>query len=441
MTNHPLIPQSNDQLYEGGFLMDHAEFAKKRYISLTACMIAGLFTGIIYTWSVFVIPLATKYHWSTASISLAYTLNIIFSAVIPIVFAKLRAKIKISNYNLIGAIWFAAGMLGCSIMKSSVWELYLYFGVLVGGGIGFMYVSLVSYVVQAFPDRGGLAAGLYTGAYALASLVWAPVATNITTASGDVADAFRALGIAMFIVQAVCSRFYYDVPKGWKGDPALVQETGSTAAPAVKPAIMEISTGQLFTTPLFYVTLGMFVCGLLGGSMILSLGSPILQGSLGYTPAKAAYIVGFFAVAQVFGRIFWGGLSDKLGRMNVITIVGLIAALSAFVLANIKNEALFIAAIICIPMAYAAYASMLSPTTREAFGAKHFTTNYNILFTAFAIASLIGPQIVAFVKKASGGYQGAFIWAIGFALGAVALSYVYRAMEKSARDKSTSLAA
>lgn len=413
--------------------MDLAEFAKKRYISLVACMIAGLFTGVIYTWSIYVIPLATKYHWSTASISLAYTLNIVFSAVIPIVFAKLRAKIKISNYNLIGAFWFAAGMLGCSVMQGSIWELYLYFGVLVGGGIGFMYVSLVSYVVQSFPDRRGLAAGLYTGCYALASLVWAPVATNITLSTGDVSNAFRTLGIIMGVVLVICSRFYYDIPEGWKGDPALLSGTSSSPAPAAKPAVMEISTGQLFKTPLFYVTWGMFICGLLGGSMILSLGSPILQGSLGYTPKMAAVIVGFFAVAQVFGRIFWGGVSDKIGRMNVVTIVGLIATLCSIVLATINAEALFIVAIVLIPMSYAAYASMLSPTTMETFGGKHFTSNYNILFTAFAVAALIGPQIVAFVKKVSGGYQGAFVAAIGFALGAVILSYVYRALEKSAR--------
>lgn len=409
------------------------DFSQKRWISLFAAMICALFAGVIYTWSVYVIPLSNKYHWTTAAISFAYTLNIIFSAIIPIVFSKLRAKIKISNYNFIGAVVYGAGMLLCSVIQGSIWELYLYFGVLVGGGIGFIYVSLVSYVVQLFPDKRGLAAGLYTAAYGCAALIWAPAASNIIISSGDVSNAFRYLGIIMTAVVMIGTRFLYDIPAGWT-PPVKELPAGKPAAPASKP-VLEKNTMELFSSPLFYVTWIMFICGLISGSMILALGSPIIQGSIGYTAAQAAVIVGFFAVAQTFGRLFWGWLSDIISRMNVVTTVGLLTVLAMFLLATVKAEALFLTAILIVPMAYGAYASMLSPTTVETFGPKYFPSNYNVLFTAFAFAALIGPQLVAYIKSSSGGYQGAFVWAVGFATAAILLSFVYRYLAKMEREK------
>lgn len=413
------------------------DFAKKRWIALIAAMICALFAGVIYTWSVYVIPLSNKYHWSTAEISFAYTLNIIFSAIIPIVFAKIRAKMKISNYNLIGAFVYGAGMLYLSVMRGSIWELYFGFGVLVGGGIGFIYVSLVSYVVQLFPDKKGLAAGLYTAAYGAAALIWAPLANSITQSTGDVSMAFRYLGLIMTAVVIVGTRFLFDIPAGWTG-PSTSQVSENAAKPAAGP-VSQKSTMEMLASPLFYVTWIMFIFGLISGSMILALGSPILQGSLGWTATKAALIVGFFAVAQTVGRLFWGWLSDLIGRMNVISIVGGITVIAMFLLTYVRAETLYIIAILCVPMAYGAYASMLSPTTAETFGPKSFPNNYNVMFTAFAFAALIGPQLVAYIKKTSGGYQGAFIYAVIFAAIAILLSFAYRHLAKKEREKNIAI--
>ncbi len=411
------------------------EFAQKRWIALIAAMVCAFFSGVIYTWSVYVIPLANKYHWSTAEISFAYTLNIIFSAIIPIVFAKLRTKIKISNYNFIGACVYGAGMLYLSIMWGSIWELYLGFGVLVGGGIGFIYVSLVAYVVQLFPDKKGLAAGLYTAAYGAAALIWAPLANSIIQSTGDVSMAFRYLGITMTAVMLVGTRFLFDIPSDWTGPSVSTAQSSRNNGKPTPGPVSEKSTREMFVSPLFYVTWVMFILGLISGSMILALGSPILQGSLGWTETRAALVVGFFAVAQTVGRLFWGWISDLIGRINVITIVGASTVLAMFLLAYVRTETLYVIAILCVPMAYGAYASMLSPITAETFGPKYFPNNYNAIFTAFAFAALIGPQLVAYVKKTSGGYQGAFLYAIMFAAIAILLSFAYRYLADKERAR------
>jgi MFS family permease len=43
---------------------------------------------------------------------------------------------------------------------SSVWALYLTYGLLGGIGTGIVYIGVVGHMVQWFPDRRGLATGL-----------------------------------------------------------------------------------------------------------------------------------------------------------------------------------------------------------------------------------------------------------------------------------------
>lgn len=407
------------------------EFQKQRWTCLIAAMITAIFIGIIYAFSVFVIPLSNKFKWTTAEVSLAFTLNVVMQVVAPIAFAKLRAKMTIRIYCLIGAILYGIGLILCSVMQNSIWELYLYFGVLNGLGIGMIYVALVTYVVQSFPDKKGLAAGLYTAAYGSAALIWAPVANWIAISTGDIAYSFRYLAVLMTLVVIIATRFLIDVPAVWVGVP---QTGAAKTAPSAFAIVTEKRTAELWSMPLMYVTWVLFLCGFLSGMMVLSLGSPILQGSLGYTPVKAAAIVGLFAVSQTVGRLLWGWLSDVIGRVNVMAILAVITLLCAIVLATIKEEALFIAAILIIPSAYSGYIANLSPSVMEAFGTKHFTTNFNVIFTTIAVASLVGPQIVSYVKSSSGGYAGAFSWAAGFACVAILMTFLYRYYASKERE-------
>lgn len=412
-------------------------FSRERWISLFAAMVAAIFAGYSYSWSVYVNPLSQKYLWTTGAISIAYTLFMVLSAVFPIVLMRLRSKLKISQYILVGAIMYSAGLILSGFIQSSIYELYLYLGVLAGGGAGIIYVSLASYVVQLFPDKRGLAAGLYTACFSVGAFFWAPTASSITIATGDVSLAFRYLGFLFFVVIAISSRFMYEIPEGYAGE-AINEVTVKKAAPVIV-AVTETRTIDLFKSPIFYVVWIMYVCGLISGLMILSLGSPIVQGSLGYSAAQAAVVVGLFALASTFGRLFWGWASDKIGRMNVLTTIGGLTCLSMWVLSTIKTEFIFFIAILVVPMCYGAYASTLSPTVVETFGIKYFTGNYNILYTAFAFAAMIGPQVITYIKVSSGGYQGAFVCAVGFAAAAVVMSFVYRILLKREKEKKSSI--
>ncbi len=399
-----------------------ADFGKKRWISLFACMGVALLAGVIYAWSVFVNPLIQKYQWTTGEVAFAYTLHIAALAFTPLLCSKLRAALPMRKYCFIGAGVYGFGIAMNAFIQSSVYELYLYFGILGGLGSGMLYLSMATYVVQLFPERRGMAAGLYTACYGCGAFFWAPLATFIIGETGSVDSAFLYMGGAFLVGCIIGSIFLYEIPAGYQG------EAGKGGTPAKPPvvSVSNLTTGEMLKTPMYWLILFAYICGSVGGMMVLALGSPIVQGSLGYSPEKAAFIVGLFAVASTSGRLFWGMMSDKLGRLNVLILLGVICTGAMIVLSTITVEYVFLLALLCVPMCYGSYASILSPINVETFGTKAAPMNFNMLFLGFGVSAVIGPPIVTFVRTSSGGFQGAFYYGIAFGSAAVVLSILYK---------------
>ena len=69
-------------------------------------------------------------------------------------------KLGIRKLMIVGAIAILVGWLLGGTIATSVFDLYIYYGVIAGTGAGIIYISTVANAVKWFPDRRGLAAGL-----------------------------------------------------------------------------------------------------------------------------------------------------------------------------------------------------------------------------------------------------------------------------------------
>lgn len=250
--------------------------AYKRWICLAAAMVTALLIGVLYSWSVFVTPLAARYGWSTASISVAYSINMLAMMVTPFLGNRFRNGMPLSRYALWGSLLYSAGLMLCSCIQSSVYELYLYFGIMVGGGQGVIYMALISYVILLFPDKKGLAAGLFTASYGCAAFFWAPAALAVIQATGDVGKAFLYLGAFFLAGLAISTRFLVEVP------PAASPAAGAKATDAAVSGRKKwgLTPRETLASPQYYMLLTIFTCGKISGAVVLALGSPILQTAL-----------------------------------------------------------------------------------------------------------------------------------------------------------------
>lgn len=396
---------------------------KKRWITLCAGIITEVCIGIGYAWSVFQNPLVEKFGWTTSSVSVAFTLFIFLGSIAPLV-AKLQQYLKIKTIVLIGSFIYGLGLYFTGTV-SSVSQLYLTFGLGVGIGTSIVYPLAISYMVRIFPEKKGLISGLMVASYGSGAIVLAPVGAWLVSRFG-VLPAFKYLGIALFILLAIVSRFICE----FRDEEIMEKDRGLAGEQKGDNLVWQ----EMVRTPMFYIAFFALTIGATSGLMILGHASPIVQSMMDLPAQKAAFVVGILAASNAFGRLFWGGVSDKFGRYSLLILLFMLSILSFLTLITSGLIPLFLAAIIVIELCYGGYISLIAPITADAFGTKHLGINYGIMFISFAIGGVIGPRIAAIIKEANNGsYREAFI--IGMALCIIGLFFAVTAFTVNNRKK------
>ncbi len=398
--------------------MDVQTFSRRRWVCLCATLLICVCAGFGYAWSVLQNPIITRFGWADSGVALAYTITVVCSTMAPLIFGSIIRRLSTRLCVLVGAILFGGGLFAAGFMQQ-LWQLYLFYGIISGLGVGFIYPSMMAYVVRLFPDRSGMASGLGTAAYGSGAILWAPAAAALMGGIG-LDSAFRVLGLLFTVVILIGSFFLANPPEGF-------QQTMAPAAQKSGGSASDLNRGQMVRTGQFYCMVAVFTCGLVAGVIIISQASPILQYSLDYAPARAAVFVSVFAACNMAGRFLWGSLSDKLGLRNTASAVFVFCILSMVLLAAAKQEVLILVCMGLAASCYGGMASILTPLTAQMFGPRYITENYGVMYVVFGLASLIGPSLATSFRTLGGGsYTGAYLTAAALAVVGLVLSRFLR---------------
>lgn len=379
-------------------------FQKTRWLCLIASAVICVCAGFGYAWSVLQNPIASAFDWPDSKVSMAYTIMVFCSSMASLLFAPLIRWLKTRRCIILGAVLFGGGLI-CAGMMSSLWQLYFFYGIIAGLGIGFIYPSMMAYVVRLFPEKSGMASGVGTAAYGSGAIIWAPVAVSLI-ASLSLNNAFRLLGIGFLVVVFLASFLLREPPEGFQE----LMAPHPADAPAGSGS--DLNRGQMVRTSAFYRMVIGFTFGLVAGVIVISQASPILQQSYDFTAARAGVFVSIFAACNMAGRFIWGSLSDKLGIPAAVKAVFVLCILSMLALAFIGNTVVAICAMGVAASCYGGFASVLTPLTAKTFGPRYITENYGVMYVVFGLASFIGPMLaVQFRNASAGSYSGAFLTA------------------------------
>ena len=377
------------------------EFQKRRWVCLLTAAVICVCAGFGYAWSVLQTSIIAGYGWPDSQVSLTYTITVVCSTMAPLLFGGPIWKLGPRRCVMVGAVLFGGGLF-CTGLIQSVWQLYFCYVILSGLGCGFIYPSMMAYVVRLYPDRAGMALGIGTAAYGSGAILWAPVMVKLMD-SLYLSLAFRILGIAFLAVILVDSSLLREPPEDFAAAIGAAETVGKESGCAGG-----LRRGEMIRTPTFYCMVGVFTCGLVAGVIVISQASPILQQSYDFPASRAALFVSLFAACNMAGRFLWGGLSDRLGIQKTVAAVFALCILSMAALAA---------------SCYGGFASVLTPLTSRMFGPRYITENYGVMYVVFGLASLIGPALAVRCKAAAGGsYTGAFLAAAALALAGLVLS-------------------
>ncbi|MCM8711248.1 OFA family MFS transporter [Clostridium sp. SYSU_GA19001] len=395
------------------------KFENKRWIYLIAAMVIAVCAGIGYSWSVFQKPLIKMFGWSTGRTSLTFTIQVFVSTMSPMFIGKLQEKITTKYYIMIGAVLYGGGLILTGFVNSLIY-LYIIFGVIVGLGIGMLYPCLMAYGVKLFPDKRGLVSGLLAGSYGAGSVIWAPTAARIMQ-NHSVLTVYKIFGVLFFIAIIILAVFLGEVPKNFRPE---IKKTNAVST------VEDKTWKEMIKTKEFYLIVALLTMGTTSGLMIMGHASSILQEMQGFSPEKAAVLIGIISVFNACGRLAWGTLSDKAGRYKTMIIMFMLVGLSMIILST-AGGSLFIAALFVVGACYGGFAAMIAPVAADNFGIKNLSVNYGFLYIAYGFAGILGPQLAATAKDMGEGYGIAFITVAVFsAIGILLCLYLLMSKQK-----------
>ena len=390
-----------------------------RWLPVVGGVSMNLALGSLYAWSVFVLPLEQEFGWSRAETSWTFTIAIVIFAASFILAGRIQDMRGPRICALIGGTLVGLGFVLASF-TTSLWQLYVMFGLVVGLGNGFGYATPVPVASKWFPDKRGLVVGIMVGGYGAGSAIFGPLATSLIASVGW-RPTFQILGVVFFGMGMIGAWLLVNPPAGYQ-PPGWTPPQSGAAAASVK---REYSPSEMVRTRTFALLWVAYCLGVTAGLMVISQLVPFAL-SAGLSAGAATFAITIGAVGNAGGRILSGWLSDTLGRLTTLRVMVLVSAIAMPVLFGVgENVFLFYLLAMVVYWCYGTQLSVFASTTADFYGTRNLGMNYGLLFSAWGVAGFIGPLIGARVFDAYGDYRYAFYVAAVLALvslGALALA-------------------
>lgn len=360
------------------------ERVMNRWIVVFGAVLIQLCLGAVYAWSLFNQPLVEKFNWEPADVVFTFSITILVFSIFTIIAGKIQDKI--------GPRWVATAggiLLGVGIMLSSqattITQLYLFYGLIGGAGIGTAYVCPLATCLKWFPDKRGLISGIAVAGFGAGALVFKPLILSFLAV--DVSTTFLYLGIIYLVAVVFGAQFLVVPPAGYCPE-------GWTPPAAAAGGGQDFSTGQMLGTLHFYLLWVMYLFGCTAGLMIIGLAKDIGEKLVGLSAAEAANAVVVVAIFNAAGRIIWGTLSDKLGRMNSLLAMYALAAVAMFLMSSMTmGYGSYLGLCSLIGFCFGGFLALFPSLTADYYGTANVGTNYGLIFLAYGTAAILGPKV------------------------------------------------
>ncbi|QOY55915.1 OFA family MFS transporter [Candidatus Sulfurimonas marisnigri] len=385
---------------------------KNRWLMVIGAMAIHMSIGSVYAWSVYVNPIQSAMAWTLTDVTITFSVAIFFLGLSAALMGKFVEKNGPRVAATLAAVLFGLGTIGSgmAIHFESKILLYLTYGVLGGTGLGIGYISPVSMLVKWFPDRRGMATGLAIMGFGFASAISGP-AIKILIDSVGISSTFYILGAIYFVIMFSAAQYLANPPEGYM--PERLSHAIASGKKKIKEDLVNITRNEAVKTARFYGLWIMLFINVTCGIAIISVASPLLQEVIGISALAAASAVGLMGIFNGVGRIVWASISDYLTRPIVFILFFVTQIIAFSLLTTVTSILLFQILLFYIMMCYGGAFASIPAYIGDVFGTKELGAIHGYILTAWALAGLAGPIIIAYVKDSTGSYTGTLYVFVG----------------------------
>jgi len=394
-----------------------------RWAYMVVGIIAMLFAGVLYAWSILKSPLSVEFGWSPSELALNFTLAMTFFCIGGLLGAQLSRRLGHRTALLSAGVLSATGFILTALLNNvSVAMLYVTYGVLAGLGIGIAYNVVIATVSSWFPDKKGLCSGCLMMGFGASALVLGNAADVMFRSSMGWRSAYIVLGIMIFVVLALAGIILKMPAPG-----TVFPKTEASEASGEESTNKQFTSKQMLCRPSFWMA---FICI----SFLAAVGSSVISFakdlalSVSAPEALAVSLVGVLSVCNGLGRILTGAIFDIIGQRKTMlcaNIFTIFAAGVTLIAVSVNSLALCIVGLCLTGMSYGACPTITAAFTSSFFGMKNFSNNMALMTFTVMVGSFIATASNK-VLEATGGYTATFMMLLSLTFVALILNIFIR---------------
>jgi MFS family permease len=374
------------------------------YAIVTACfLIEGCGIGAYVAFSVFFKPLLAQFGWSRATISGATSLAYLMMGSVGILAGSLNDRFGPRIVMTVTGVVCGIGYFVLSQLNSA-WELYLFYGLLVGIGLSSADVIPLTVTARWFVRRRGMMTGIIKVGTGSGQLIM-PLLAGTFIMSYGWRYAFVCFGVVVLVVLIGSGQMLRRDPGGKDN---LLDGPGNPTQVGKGAPEDGLSLREAARTPQFW--LFCIIIFLVMNCLLTVLMHIVPHASdLGLDPLKAAGVVSTVGGVSMLARLLTGFLIDRIGTRKSMTIC-FILLIAGFLWLQVAREAWMLYLFAAIyGVAHGSFFTLISPTIARLFGISSHGVILGIVLFSGNFGGAVGPVVAGYIFDLTRSYQLVFL--------------------------------
>jgi MFS transporter, OFA family, oxalate/formate antiporter len=378
-----------------------------------------LLIGSLYSWGIFTEPLTVAFGWDVTTATWAYAIaNFSLAAIGAVVGGFWQDRAGPRPVALTGVCLWGVGNLlaGLGTARFGAPWLYLTYGFIGGVGAGMAYITPLAVASKWFPERRGFAGGLIVAGFGLGAFLYNQIVPRLpsfhlfalevgrTIAARDAAHAALAVHPSAAGIAAVMPVFTYSgICFLAIGIPAALLLRNPTRRPTSAPrSDLGLPPSAVVRMPQFYLLWLQLFANVIAGIAIISNAVVILADLTGLASVILAPLFGLVSIFNAVGRFFWGAISDRIGCERTFAAMFVVQAVTLYGLRGAHDPVVAFSGFAIVLLCCGGGFGTMPSYSAQCFGTRYMGLNYGLLLTAWGVAGVIGPLLVARTKDVFG---------------------------------------